>query len=274
MIKPLLVRAGLMRADQQLSLDYYSAVVMRLFARTYKTRRGDIFMDEIGPFFTTEIYSVLMQEGIVFSEEYRFPRLSLISRSERIYTSDVRGSRRLQEEFMEELNETKGMKNPDLYNEVLDYYLGNPDVIAARPIPQSLMEAHRPELLVTQAVSLKRILRENLTTTRPELVDPGRIEARVRESLDRGNPVMITVSRMEHFIRMRAGDFSPVAPKVNSGEYLGEHAVSIVGYGNDARGRIWYLLQNNSGRKWGTEGAVAVSGAFLRTEVEKFVLIP
>jgi hypothetical protein len=274
LIKPLLVRAGLMRADQQLSLDYYSAVVMRSMAKYYKTRRGEIFMDEIGPFYTTDIYGEILRSGLVFSGEFRFPRLPLLSASGKVYFSDIRNSRRIQEEFIEELNEYKRKRETAFYLEVLDHYLGNTDDVAARPLPGDFIEAHRPRLLVTHEASLRRILRENLTQTRPELVDPATIEELVRDSLDRGNPVLITVSRMKHFTRMRAGDFRPVERGFAEQEYAGEHAVSIVAHGTDPSGATWYLLQNNSGKRWGTEGAVAVSGDFLRTEVEKFVMLP
>jgi hypothetical protein len=136
------------------------------------------------------------------------------------------------------------------------------------------VEAHRPQLLVTQSKSFERILNENITSTRPELVAPEQIEKRVRDSLDLGNPVLITVSRLEHFGRMRRRDFSPMIAGAEDLEYMGEHAVTLVGYGKDANGEFWYLLQNSAGRHWGMDGAMAVSGAFIRSEVEKFVLIP
>ena len=274
LIKPLLVRAGLMREDQQLSLDYYSSVVMRSMAHYYKSQRGEIYGDEIGPFYTTEIYPLLMTAGLVFSEEFRFPRLALLSASGNPYYSDIRNSRRIQDEFIEELNEVKRKKNPAFFEAVLDHYLGNAGGVTPRPIPAEWVEAHRPQLLVTQSKSFERILNENITSTRPELVAPEQIEKRVRDSLDRGNPVLITVSRLEHFGRMRRRDFSPMTAGAEDFEYMGEHAVTLVGYGKDANGEFWYLLQNSAGRRWGIDGAMAVSGAFIRSEVEKFVLIP
>ncbi len=274
MIKPLLVRAGLMRADQQLSLDYYSAVVMRSFANTYKTARGEIFMDEIGPFYTTEIYQLMMMAGVVLREEFRFPRIELVSRSGKTYFSDIRRSRSVQDDFIDELNEAKIKRNPSFFLSVLDAYLGVPEQVNARIIPPELIEAHRPRLIVTSESRWNRILAENVTTTQPELVEPALIEEQVRASLDHGNPVLITVSRLEHFIRMASKDFSFLPAANGEGDYLGEHAVSIVGYGTGPDGKTWYLYQNNSGKGWGFDGTLAVSGAFLRTEVEKFVLIP
>ena len=274
LIKPFLVRAGLMRADQQLSLDYYSAVVMRSFARAYKTARDEIFMDEIGPFFTTEIYQLMMTAGVVLREEFRFPRIERVSRSGKSYFSDIRNSRSVQDDFIDELNEAKSKRNQAFYLSVLDAYLGVPELVNARPVPLELVEAHRPRLIVTTESRWNRILAENVTTTQPELVDPALIEEQVRASLDRGNPVLITVSRLEHFFRMAAKDYSLLPAANGEGDFLGEHAVSIVGYGMGPDGKTWYLYQNNSGKGWGVDGTLAISGAFLRTEVEKFVLIP
>jgi hypothetical protein len=265
-----------MKPDQDLSLDYYSAVVMRAFAGIYKRQGGEIFMDEIGPYYSTEIYLTLLQTGIVFKGQYRFPRIERTSRSGKSYTTDIRTSVSIQEDFIEELNAAKRSKKKGLYEAVLDDYLGNPATITPLPVPQSLIEAHRPRLLVTQKNALNRILDENLSSTPPTLVDPSQIETEVKQALDIGNPVLITVSKLNHFKNMRStgsgGErFSDLSQ--DSDEYFGEHAISLIGYGTRADGSTWYLLQNNSGKKWGTQGTMAVSGAFLMTEIERFFIL-
>jgi len=275
-LKPLLVRAGLMKANQDLSLDYYSAVVMRAFAGIYKKQRGDIFMDEIGPYYSTEIYLTLLQTGIVFKDEFRFPKIERTSRSGKTYTTDIRTSVSVQEDFIDELNEAKRSKKKGLYEAVLDDYLGNPAAVTPRPVPESVIEAHRPRLLVTQKRVLNEILEENLSSTVPTLVDPSHIEDEVKRALDSGNPVLITVSKLDHFRNMRntgarGEDLSAVSEETDVS--AGEHAITLIGYGTRADGSTWYLLQNNSGKKWGTQGTIAVSGAFLRTEIDRFFIL-
>ena len=275
-LKPLLVREGLMKPDQDLSLDYYSAVVMRAFAGIYKKQRGEIFMDEIGPYYSTEIYLTLLQSGVVLKNEYRFPRIERISRSGKSYTTDIRTSVSVQEDFIEELNDAKHSKKKGLYDAVLDAYLGNPAQISPRPVPETLIETHRPRLLVTQRKAMNKILDENLSSTPPTLVDPSQIEEEVKRSLDQGNPILITVSKLDHFRNMRKTGVSgePLSEaSQGSEEYAGEHAIALIGYGTRTDGSSWYLLQNNNGKKWGIQGSVAVSGAFIRTEIDRFFIL-
>jgi len=275
LLKPALVRAGLMRADQELSLDYYSAIVMRAFAHIYRRMKQEIWMDEIGPYYSTEVYLTMLQAGLVFREQFHFPRLEVTSRSGKTYYTDIRTSESIREDFIDELNDARTSGKKEAFSEILDHYLGDLSAISRVPVPESFIETHKPQILVTRQENLDRILGENLSSTRPVLVEPAQIEARVKASLDQGNPVMITVSRLEHFKRMRKTDFGAMSfsTETEAEEYAGEHAITLVGYGTRADGGTWYLLQNNNGKKWGKNGAVAVSGAFLQTEVDRFFIL-
>ncbi|NDG85764.1 MAG: hypothetical protein EBX52_12110, partial [Proteobacteria bacterium] len=219
LLKPALVRAGLMRADQDLSLDYYSATVMRAFAQIYRKMKQEIWMDEIGPYYSTEVYLTLLQTGLVFRDQFHFPKLEVTSGSGKTYHTDIRTSASIREEFIDELNEARVSRKKDTFTEILDHYLGDPSALSPVPVPGSFIEAHKPQILVTRQSSLNRILDENLSSTKPVLIEPGQIETRVKASLDQGNPVMITVSRLEHFQRMRKMDFSPSSSPTEEEEF-------------------------------------------------------
>jgi len=272
-LKPALVRAGLLKASENLSRDYYSALIMRDFAKVYQKGRTEIFMEELGPYFSTEVYHTILRAGIVLEKEYHFPRIPISSAGGSSRTGDVRTSPLIQEEFMDELNEVRGAKRGVRFQEVLNAYLGDPSRVIPRVVPESFIQAHEPEVFVTHPDAWKRIQEEGLDGESAKVLQREEVEPRVRASLDAGNPVMITISKLEHFEAMRSGEATLIREMISEGEYGGEHAVTIVGYGTGADGKSWYLLQNNGGKRWGFRGAIAASGAFMRSEVERFFLL-
>ena len=275
-LKPMLVRAGLMKTGENLSRDYYSAVIMHEFAWVYRKGKMEIFQDELGPYFSTEVFHTMLSSGIVLEGEYRFPRIPVSTPGGVVRLSDVRMNSNLLEEFIEELNEVRTSRSPARFQEVLNTYLGDPSRITPRPVPEALIEANEPEVLVTDPGAWKRLQEDGLAPGSARFFGPDEnktVEARVRASLEAGNPVMVTISKLEHFEAMRSGEASLIREITAEGEFGGEHAVTILGYGRGADGKIWYLLQNNGGKRWGHQGVIAVSGDFLRTEVERFVIL-
>eukprot|EP00941_MAST-03F_sp_MAST-3F-sp1_P000584 g584.t1 len=88
------------------------------------------------------------------------------------------------------------------------------------------------------------------------------IEAMKQELVD-GGPVEATFAVYEDFINYRSGIYQHVV-----GEYMGKHAVKIIGYNSNATVPYW-IVQNSWGKEWGDRGMfnIAMHECFIESEV-------
>ncbi|XP_012851905.1 PREDICTED: cathepsin L-like [Erythranthe guttata] len=77
---------------------------------------------------------------------------------------------------------------------------------------------------------------------------------KVKKIISKGHPVLAYMDVFESFL-----DFvGPEVYKENYGKYSGSHIVLIVGYGVDAQGYDYWIVQNTWGSDWGDKGFAKV----------------
>ena len=246
-------QAGVLKADQYLSTDYYAAVRIWLNARQKFNSLFDM-VEKIGPgqesYYVQKFQDLFFGSGLVLEGDFQFPKIA---------GKSIRESKELHAEFYQKLNDAKDKKSPVLFNIVLQQYLGSFQAARVR-VPTVAFKNAFHEKIYGGAILKNTSIKE--------------IETEITGALDRGLPVSFGIQNFGRrlFVAKKSSYVYPGKPNPifdsNSG-----HAMNIIGYHLKSSGEVdHYLIENSWGVDYASKGTFTIPAAYLYRQTRSYAI--
>jgi hypothetical protein len=276
-LEPILKKLGLLPAGSNLSVDFYTASMMRFKAMEAFRTRTIITLDYLGGNFPGGLASSVMEQGVVLENEFSLPKKPIrYVGSSNVRMVDLRTSLYYREAFVKALNDA--YLDEEKFAQVLNSYLGNTDAQPRELIPTEVQKEITPRFLKAS----ENLARAEFNPAQMDAqhrftvqsVPYAEIEKQIVSAIDLGNPVHVGLSDYGMIWEvMGAGKTTFYEPLQLSSRPSHGHGVVLTGYHLGKDGKVdWYLLQNNWGRAWADAGRASASSTFIFNHASSYEL--